>query len=84
MYTDSLYLKNGITVWINKWKNNNWMTSNNKPVKNRDLWMRLYDTVGAEPERFDITWNWVKGHATTELHNEADLLARSAINSIYM
>lgn len=72
IYTDSIYLKNGITIWISKWLNNNW---NNGKVKNVDLWLELYNLTN----KHDIKWHWVKGHSG-DLYNElADKLARCAI-----
>ena len=75
IYTDSKYLKDGIESWINKWKLNGWKTSNKKPVKNKDLWLKL----DKEIERHKIKWNWVKGHANNEYNEKADFLARKYI-----
>lgn len=75
IYTDSTYVKNGITSWIGVWKNNRWRTSSGKAVKNQDLWMELSNTI----EGKDITWSWVKGHANCTNNNNADFIARSAI-----
>jgi ribonuclease HI len=72
--TDSEYLKNGITSWIKGWKRNGWMTSNKKPVMNRDLWMALDGLVA----RHQIEWRWTKGHASDEENNRADELASLA------
>jgi ribonuclease HI len=72
--TDSEYLKNGITSWINGWKKRNWLTSQKKPVINRDLWERLDDQAG----RHKIIWSWTKGHASHEDNNRADELASMA------
>ena len=77
IYTDSTYVKNGITEWVVKWKKNGWKNSNKKPVKNKDLWEEL-DLLA---NQFKISWNWVKAHSTDELNNEVDLLARSAANN---
>ena len=74
LHTDSRYLLNGITSWINAWKRNGWRTSAKQPVKNADLWQAL-DTATA---RHHIEWHWVKGHSG-ELGNErADALATAA------
>lgn len=72
--TDSEYLKNGITSWIKGWKRNGWMTSNKKPVMNRDLWMALDGLVA----QHQIEWRWTKGHASDEENNRADELASRA------
>jgi len=74
IYTDSSYLKNGITTWIQNWKINNWKTSNNKKVKNIDLWMKLHDLC----ENKDISWKWVKAHSKNLNNNLVDDLARTA------
>ena len=58
LYTDSKYVKDGITSWIQNWKKNNWLTSTKKPVKNQDLWEQL-DTLN---EKCHVSWKWVKGH----------------------
>ena len=71
-YTDSVYLRSGITVWIEAWKRNGWKTADRKPVKNADLWTAL----DAARARHDITWHWVKGHADTAGNLRADELAR--------
>ncbi|WP_052615965.1 ribonuclease HI [Mycobacteroides abscessus] len=76
LWTDSQYVRNGITSWIAGWKRNGWKTSAKAPVKNADLWQRL-DTAAA---RFDIDWRWVKGHAGHQGNELADQLAtRGAI-----
>lgn len=75
LYTDSTYVKEGITNWINKWKLNNWKTANKKDVLNKDLWLRL-DTV---VKRHTISWNWVKGHSGIEGNEICDSLATNAI-----
>ena len=77
--TDSEYLKNGITTWIHNWKRRNWMTTDRKPVVNRDLWTELEEEV----ERHKVTWVWTKGHASHADNNRADDLAtRAAIECI--
>ncbi len=74
IFTDSKYVKSGITEWIYNWKKNGWKTANKQEVKNRDLWTEL-DVLANE---FEISWNWVKAHSTNELNNEVDLIAREA------
>ena len=77
VYTDSQYVKNGITEWINTWLNNNWKTSKKEDVKNKDLWIELYNLT----KSFDIEWIWVKAHDGNSLNEEVDLLAKRAANS---
>ena len=72
--TDSEYLKNGITQWITAWKKRNWMTSQKKPVVNRDLW----EDLDAQVARHQTKWSWTKGHASHEDNNRADELASLA------
>ena len=72
IFTDSKYVKSGITEWIHSWKKNGWKTADKKEVKNKELWIELDDLSRA----FDIDWIWVKAHSTDELNNEVDLLAR--------
>ena len=74
IFTDSKYVKSGITEWINNWKKNGWKTASKQKVKNKDLWVEL-DLLADE---FDIKWNWVKAHSTDKLNNEVDLIARGA------
>ena len=76
IFTDSKYVKSGITDWIYKWKKNGWKTASKQEVKNKDLWTEL-DILANE---FEISWNWVKAHSTDELNNEVDLIAREAAN----
>ena len=77
IFTDSKYVKSGITEWIHNWKKNGWKTVNKKEVSNKALWAEL-DLLNNE---FEISWNWVKAHSNDELNNEVDLLARSAANN---
>ena len=77
IFTDSRYVKSGITEWIHNWKKNGWKTASKQPVKNKDLWTEL-DQMTNE---FQIKWSWVKGHSTDILNNEVDLIAREAANS---
>ena len=76
IFTDSKYVKSGITEWIHNWKKNGWKTSNKKQVKNKDFWTEL-DFLTNE---FEINWSWVKAHSTNKLNNEVDLIAREAAN----
>jgi len=72
LYTDSTYVKDGITKWIYNWKKNGWRTANKKPVKNAELWQELDEALS----RHDVTWKWVKGHAGHPGNEKADELAR--------
>ena len=74
IFTDSKYVKSGITEWINNWKKNGWKTANKQPVKNKELWTEL-DLLS---NLFEIKWRWVKAHSTDKLNNEVDLIAREA------
>ena len=76
IFTDSKYVKSGITEWIHNWKINGWKTANKQSVKNKGLWTEL-DLLTNE---FEISWNWVKAHSTDKLNNEVDLIARQAAN----
>ena len=76
IFTDSKYVKSGITEWIHNWKKNGWKTTNKQKVKNKDLWVEL-DLLS---NQFDIKWNWVKAHSNDKLNNEVDLIAREAAN----
>ena len=75
LYTDSVYVKEGITNWIHGWKKRDWRGANKKPVKNVDLWQALDEAA----RRHDISWHWVKGHAGNEMNERADELARRGI-----
>lgn len=75
LYTDSVYVKDGITKWIHNWKKNGWRTANRKPVKNTELWQALELAV----DRHDVTWKWVKGHAGDPGNEKADELARQGM-----
>ena len=74
IYTDSKYVKLGITEWIHKWIKNNWQTSKKEPVKNKELWVQLYNLTKTS----EINWIWVKAHAGNTLNEEVDLLAKRA------
>lgn len=80
LYTDSVYVKDGITRWIKGWKRNGWKTAQKKPVKNQDLWQVL----DKETQRLSVTWQWVKGHDGNEWNERADLLARQGLLSATM
>ena len=75
LYTDSTYLRQGITTWLPQWKRRGWRTADRKPVKNRDLWERLE----AAMQRHQVDWHWVRGHAGHPENERADALARAAI-----
>ncbi len=72
LWTDSAYVKNGITAWIHGWRRNGWKTADKKPVKNAELWQRL----DAIKDKHDVTWHWLKGHAGHPENERADELAR--------
>ena len=72
IFTDSKYVKLGITEWIHNWKKNGWKTANKQQVKNKELWTEL-DLLSNE---FEIKWSWVKAHSTDKLNNEVDLIAK--------
>ena len=74
IFTDSTYVKDGITIWINTWEKNNWKTADKKNVKNIDLWKRLKELVKSN----QVEWNWVKGHSEDPMNNLADKLAKRA------
>tara|TARA_B100000287_G_C20599398_1_gene767427 strand:+ start:412 stop:870 length:459 start_codon:yes stop_codon:yes gene_type:complete len=78
IYTDSKYLKDGITEWLHQWKSNGWKTSSNKKVKNIDLWLELDNLI----INHDIEWSWIKGHSGDLGNDEADKLANEAIDEI--
>ena len=76
IFTDSKYVKNGITEWINTWVLNNWKTSKKENVKNKDLWLELHKLN----QSLNVKWNWVKAHAGDPLNEEVDMLAKKAAN----
>ena len=76
IFTDSKYVKNGITGWINTWVLNNWKTSKKENVKNKDLWIELYKLN----QSLNVKWNWVKAHTGDTLNEEVDMLAKEAAN----
>ena len=78
IYTDSTYVKNGITQWVKNWQRNGWRTAAKQPVKNADLWVELVKQV----ERHDVEWRWVKGHAGDHYNEIADRLATDAAKTL--
>ncbi len=76
--TDSVYVKDGITKWLDGWRARGWRTAKNKPVKNQDLWMRLAELV----EGHDVHWHWVKGHAGHPENERADALANRGLDGL--
>ncbi len=78
VFTDSEYVRRGITEWLKAWKARDWRTADKKPVKNRDLWERL-DAVAA---RHDVEWRWVKGHSGVPGNERVDALANAAIDAL--
>ena len=77
IFTDSKYVKSGITEWIHNWKKNGWKTANKQKVKNKELWIEL-DLLN---NQYDIEWTWVKAHSSDKLNNEVDLIAKESANS---
>ena len=77
IYTDSKYVRLGITDWVHKWIKNNWQTSKKEPVKNKELWIQLYELT----KSYEIKWIWVKAHAGNIFNEEVDLLAKQAAES---
>ena len=77
LYTDSTYLRDGITRWLPNWKARGWRTAAKSPVKNRDLWEALDELSG----RHDVSWHWVKAHAGNAENERADTLARAALKA---
>ncbi len=75
VYTDSQYVKGGITQWMRTWMRNGWLTSKKEPVKNQDLWVELH----RESELIHPSWYWVKGHAGNEFNEQCDRLVQEAI-----
>ena len=78
LYTDSQYLRKGITEWLPQWKARGWKTADRKPVKNADLWLALE----LETARHEIEWHWVRGHAGDAGNEAADALANLAIDEL--
>ncbi|MCB0115820.1 MAG: ribonuclease HI [Caldilineaceae bacterium] len=78
LFTDSNYLRNGITKWVHGWQRNGWRTASKQPVKNQDLWKALITAV----DRHKVNWQWTKGHAGDELNERADSLATDAARQV--
>lgn len=78
VWTDSQYVKKGMTEWLNGWQNKGWKTASGQPVKNADLWQ----TLSQQATRHQVDWQWVKGHAGHEGNEEADRLANLAIDEL--
>lgn len=78
LFTDSQYVRKGITEWVAQWQQRDWRTAERKPVKNVDLWQALV----AQIERHDIAWHWVKGHSGVPGNERADRLANEAIDEL--
>ena len=76
--TDSVYVKDGITKWLEGWKKKGWKTAAKKPVKNKELW----EALDAAASKHKVTWKWIKGHAGHEENERADALARAAIEEL--
>jgi ribonuclease HI len=75
LHTDSVYVRDGITKWVSKWKANGWVTTAKTPVKNVDLWRRLDEAVA----RHDVSWHWIKGHSGHPENERADRLAAKGL-----
>lgn len=76
LYTDSEYLKHGVTEWLHSWKRNNWRRADKEPVKNKDLWEMLDEQVS----RHQVRWHWVRGHSGNEWNERCDALAVAEID----
>ncbi len=79
IFTDSTYLRDGISKWVYNWQRNGWRTAGKKPVKNQDLWRELIELS----EKHHIQWNWLKGHNGNPQNEECDRLAREEIDNIH-
>ncbi|MEL6214876.1 MAG: ribonuclease HI [Pseudomonadota bacterium] len=78
LYTDSTYVREGITKWLTNWKARGWKTAAKKPVKNQDLWMALDEMTG----NHEVRWHWVKGHAGDPGNEAADMLANQGLDAL--
>lgn len=78
LYTDSQYVKRGMTEWIDSWKARGWRTASKQPVKNADLWQKL-DILSSQHE---LTWQWVRGHTGDPGNEHADMLANKGVESV--
>ena len=79
IYTDSIYVQQGITSWIINWRNNDWRNKRKQAIKNVDLWQELDQCIA----KHQVNWHWVKGHAGNEFNELADKLATDAIQALY-
>lgn len=77
LYTDSEYVRKGITEWMKKWKSNGWKNAKRQPIKNQDLWQMLDEAQSPH----SVQWHWVKGHSGHPENDRVDELARNAINN---
>ena len=82
LYTDSSYLRNGITQWVHGWQQNGRRTANKKPVKNQDLWQQLLAALTRHEDAGGVTWHWTKGHAGDQYNEEADDVANREARSV--
>jgi ribonuclease HI len=78
VYTDSVYVRSGITEWLPGWRARGWKTAGKKPVKNQDLWQALSDAAA----RHEVSWHWVKGHAGHPENERADELANLGLDAM--
>ena len=78
LHTDSQYVKNGISSWINNWIRNGWKTAAKKPVKNKDLWIELKEVS----DKLDVKWNWIKGHAGDPMNEACDSMVNEEMNKL--
>ena len=78
VYTDSVYVRSGITQWLPAWRARGWKTADRKPVKNQDLW----EALAAQAQRHEVTWHWVKGHAGHVVNERADALANVGVDAV--
>jgi len=78
IYSDSKYVRDGITIWLPEWKRRGWKTADRKPVKNQDLWQQLDALAGVH----EIEWHWVRGHAGHPENERADQLAKRGIDEL--
>lgn len=76
LYSDSKYLIDGITKWISNWEKKGWRLPNGKPVKNKELWLELFDLS----KKHEIKWNWIKGHSDNKFNEMCDAMAKEAIS----